>query len=244
MAMVVVNVNHRLNVLGYAHARQRRQFVSSSSVAFSTSNLRALGEGQHRRFGRSQRVLILASPAAAAGACCGRCRRRAACSTRRHQSSATRRLRSVEDGVSASKRLLTITGLRPNPGGSWRLPLAQLMAANFELAKKPALPGAPNNFAPVYDNRVVTRQPFDPVANPLNADIPLIVGCTSTENTAFMMGDAAAFRLDMAGLRSRMRALIGERAGDAADLYVQLKPGRAVAAVFRCCRIARGGNRS
>jgi para-nitrobenzyl esterase len=51
------------------------------------------------------------------------------------------------------------------------------------------------------------------------------VGCTSTENTAFMMGDAAAFRLDMAGLRTRMRALVGERAGDAAvDLYVQLKP--------------------
>jgi para-nitrobenzyl esterase len=40
-----------------------------------------------------------------------------------------------------------------------------------------------------------------------------------------MMGDEAAFRLDMPALRQRMRALLGERAGDAAvDLYVSLKP--------------------
>jgi para-nitrobenzyl esterase len=77
----------------------------------------------------------------------------------------------------------------------------------------------------VFDGKVVTRHPFDPVANPLNADVPLLVGCTSTENTVFMMGDEAAFKLDMNALRLRMRMLLGERAGDAAvDLYVTIKP--------------------
>jgi para-nitrobenzyl esterase len=105
------------------------------------------------------------------------------------------------------------------------LPLPQLMAANFALGKLPAQPGEPRGFEPVFENRVVTRHPFDPVANPLNADVPLIVGCTRTENTVFMMGDAEAFRLDLTGLKARMRALIGERAGDAAvALYTGLKP--------------------
>ncbi|MCC6633129.1 MAG: carboxylesterase/lipase family protein [Gammaproteobacteria bacterium] len=229
--VVVVNVNHRLNVLGYAHMPDSgEQFVSSGNVGILDLELALhwVKDNIERFGGDPKRVLIFGQSGGGGKVCSlwsmpsarGLFHRAAI------QSGATRRLRSVEDGVGASERLLTILGLRPNQARELqRLPLAQLMAANFELAKKPALPGAPNNFAPVYDNRVVTRQPFDPVANPLNADIPLIVGCTSTENTAFMMGDAAAFRLDMAGLRSRMRALIGERAGDAAvDLYVQLKP--------------------
>ena len=54
----------------------------------------------------------------------------------------------------------------------------------------------------MFDNRVVTRHPFDPIANPLNADVPLIIGTTRTENTVFMMGDAEAFRLDLGGLGS------------------------------------------
>ena len=83
-----------------------------------------------------------------------------------------------------------------------QLPLAQLMAANFALGKQPAQAGVPSGFAPVFDNRVVTRHPFDPIANPLNADVPLIIGTTRTENTVFMMGDAEAFRLDIAGLKS------------------------------------------
>jgi para-nitrobenzyl esterase len=229
--VVVVNVNHRLNVLGHAHMPDSGEdFVSSGNVGILDIELALhwVKDNIERFGGDAKRVLVFGQSGGGGKVCTlwsmpsarGLFHRAAI------QSGATRRLRSVEDGVGASERLLKALNLRPNQARELqRLPLAQVMAANFELAKKPALPGAPNNFAPVYDNRVVTRQPFDPVANPMNADIPLIVGCTSTENTAFMMGDAEAFKLDMPALRARMRKLIGERAGDAAvDLYVQLKP--------------------
>jgi para-nitrobenzyl esterase len=229
--VVVVNVSHRLNVLGYAHLPDSGdEFAASGNVGMVDIELalRWVKDNIERFGGDAKRVLIfgqsggggkvavLTSMPGARGLF-----NRAAM-----QSGALRRLRSAEEGVAATQRLLSTLGLKSNQGRELqRLPLAQVMAANFALAKKPALPGAPNNFAPVFDNRVVTRHPFDPVANPLNADVPLIIGCTSTENTVFMMGDEAAFRLDLTALRARMKALLGERMGDAAvDLYVSLKP--------------------
>jgi para-nitrobenzyl esterase len=229
--VVVVNVNHRLNVLGYAHMPgSGEDFASSGNVGILDLELalRWVKDNIERFGGDAKRVLVFGQSGGGGKACAlwsmpsarGLFHRAAI------QSGATRRMRSVEDGAGASERLLKLLNLKTNQARDLqRLPLAQVMAANFELGRKPSLPGAPSNFAPVFDNRVITRQPFDPVANPLNADIPLIVGCTSTENTAFMMADAEAFKLDMAGLRARLRQLIGERAGDAAvDLYVQLKP--------------------
>jgi len=229
--VVVVNVNHRLNVLGHLHLPESgAEFASSGNVGIQDIELalRWVKENIERFGGDAKRVLVFGQSGGGGKACTlwsmpsarGLFHRVAI------QSGATRRLRSVEDATGASERLLRPLGLKPSQARELqRLPLAQLMAANFEFTAKPSLPGAPASFAPVYDGRLVTRQPFDPVANPLNADIPLLIGCTSTENTVFSMADEAAFRLDMPGLRQRLRALIGEKAGDAAvDLYVSLKP--------------------
>ena len=238
---VVVNVNHRLNVLGYAHMPgSGEEFASSGNVGILDIELALhwVKDNIERFGGDSKRVLVFGQSGGGGKVCAlwsmpsarGLFHRAAI------QSGATRRLRSVEDGAAASERLLKALGLKTNQARDLqRLPLAQVMTANFELAKKPALPGAPNNFAPVYDNRVVTRQPFDPVANPLNADIPLIVGCTSTENTAFMMGDAEAFKLDMAG-PARAAAHAHRRARrrrGRGPLRATQAVGRALAVVFR-----------
>jgi para-nitrobenzyl esterase len=229
--VVVVNVNHRLNVLGYAHLPESgTEFATSGNVGIQDIELalRWVKDNIERFGGDAKRVLIfgqsggggkvatLLSMPSARGLF-----HRAAL-----QSGAVRRLRHIESAVGASERLLNILKLTAKQARELqRLPLATLMAARFELGRRPSLPNAPNSFEPVFDGRLVTRQPFDPVANPLNADVPLLVGCTSTENTVFMMGDEAAFKLDMTGLRQRMRTLIGESAGDAAvDLYVTMKP--------------------
>jgi para-nitrobenzyl esterase len=229
--VVVVNVNHRLNVLGYAHMPDSgADFAASGNVGIMDIELalRWVRDNIERFGGDAKRVLVfgqsggggkvatLWSMPSARGLF-----HRAAI-----QSGATRRLRTAEEGAAASERLLKRVGLGPAQARELqRLPLAQVMAANFELAGAAPLRGAPNNFAPVFDGRLVVRNPFDPVADPLNGDIPLLIGCASTENTAFMLGDEAAFRLDMAALRQRMRTLLGERAGDTAvDVYLTLKP--------------------
>ncbi len=229
--VVVVNVNHRLNVLGHLHLPDSgAEFAASGNVGIQDIELalRWVKDNVERFGGDAKRVMVFGQSGGGGKACTlwsmpsarGLFHRIAI------QSGATRRLRTVEDAVGASERMLKPLGFKTSQARALqRLPLAQLMAANFEFTARTALPGAPTSFAPVYDGRLVTRQPFDPVANPLNADIPLLIGCTATENTVFSMADEAAFRLDMSGLRQRMRTLIGERAGDAAvDLYVTMKP--------------------
>ncbi|MEO6184813.1 MAG: carboxylesterase family protein [Steroidobacteraceae bacterium] len=229
--VVLVNVNHRLNVLGHAHLPAGgAEFAASGNVGIMDIELalRWVKDNVERFGGDAKRVLIFGQSGGGGkvGTLLSMPSARGLFQRAAMQSGAQRRMRSSEDAVGASERLCSILNLKPGQVRELqRLPLAQLMAANFALARKPALPGAPNNFAPVFDGRVVNRNPFDPVADPLNADVPLIVGCTSTENTAFMLGDEEAFRLGMPALRQRMRTLLGERAGDAAvDLYASLKP--------------------
>ncbi|MEO8309305.1 MAG: carboxylesterase family protein [Pseudomonadota bacterium] len=229
--VVVVNINHRLNVLGYAHLPGGgEEFASSGNVGIMDLELalRWVRDNIERFGGDAKRVLIFGQSGGG-----GKVAVLSSMPTARGlfnrmamQSGAMRRLRSAEDGMIVGERLLKQAGLKPNQVRELQqLPLQQLMAANFALGKLPAQPGVPSGFAPVFDNRIVTRHPFDPVANPLNADVPLIVGCTRTENTAFMMGDVEAFRLDAAALKTRTRSLLGEKTGDAAvALYSALKP--------------------
>ena len=229
--VVVVNVNHRLGVLGFSQLAQAGADFSASgnvgmldialALKWVRENIERFG-GDPRRvtiFGQSGgggKVAVLNAMPAAKGLF-----QRAAM-----QSGALRRLRSMEDGGMVATLLMAQLDLKPAQARELqRVPLPQLMRAYFSLAGLPALPGQPLNFEPVLDGHVVPRNPFDPVADPLNADVPLIVGCNRTENTAFMLGDEAAFKLDPAALKTRMRALIGEHAGDAAiELYSRLQP--------------------
>ena len=88
-------------------------------------------------------------------------------------------------------------------------------------------------FSPVVDGTILPTNPFDPVATPLAAHVPIIVGCTEFEATLFYLQDRAAFSLDEAGLRSRVAELVG--AGDAArliDVYEQAHPGSSPSDIF------------
>jgi para-nitrobenzyl esterase len=229
--VVVVNVNHRLNVLGFLQLPDAGDGLAASGNAGIQDielALRWVRANIERFGGDAKRVLVFGQSGGGGkvAALWSMPTARGLFQRAAMQSGAVRRLRSPEDAAAASERLLKPLGRRGTRVGELQqLPLAQLMAAYFQFAGKPALPGLPNSLEPVFDGRIITRNPFDPVADPLNADVPLIVGCTSTESTAFALADEAAFKLDMSGLRQRMRTLLGERAGDfAVDIYVTLKP--------------------
>lgn len=73
----------------------------------------------------------------------------------------------------------------------------------------------PGGYGPVVDGTVLPADPFDPVASPLMADVPLIVGHNRDEATFFNMGRPDTFALDEAGLKAR---LVTEFGGDADKL--------------------------
>jgi para-nitrobenzyl esterase len=72
-------------------------------------------------------------------------------------------------------------------------------------------PGGPMNFSPVMDESIIPAHPYDPVASPVSATIPLLVGCTAHEQTLFALADEAAFNLDDAAPRTRVARLVGDQ---------------------------------
>jgi para-nitrobenzyl esterase len=67
-------------------------------------------------------------------------------------------------------------------------------------------------FGPVVDGTVLPAHPFDPVATPLSADVPVIVGYTRTERTVYEIDSPDYGKLDDAGLRAAMKRLLGDDA--------------------------------
>jgi para-nitrobenzyl esterase len=61
-------------------------------------------------------------------------------------------------------------------------------------------------FGPVKDLRSLPRDPFDPDASPLSADIPMILGNTHDETRGLMGGDRTLFDLTWEALQAKLEA--------------------------------------
>ncbi len=97
------------------------------------------------------------------------------------------------------------------------LPLEKIMAAQFaiEPVVKSGLVGSSIMFTPVLDPVLLPAHPFHPVASPVSADIPLIVGYNHTESTLWIREWSAVDE-------SRMRAGVGRLFGDKADKVIDV----------------------
>ena len=77
----------------------------------------------------------------------------------------------------------------------------------------------PGSYGPVVDGTVLPADPFDPLASPLMADIPLIVGHNRHEATFFNMGQTDTFTLDEAGLKTRLATEFADDADKLLTVY-------------------------
>ena len=64
-------------------------------------------------------------------------------------------------------------------------------------------------FSPVHDGDVIPENMFDPVATPISADVPLLIGSNKDEGTFLLQADAELFTFDEAGLKARVRNSAG-----------------------------------
>src|SRR5439155_3268220 len=71
-------------------------------------------------------------------------------------------------------------------------------------ARDPVLPFGSVSFAPVLDERSLTRHPFYPDAPPQSAHIPMIIGNTHDETRAFLRGHATNFSLTSEQVAERL----------------------------------------
>ncbi len=67
-------------------------------------------------------------------------------------------------------------------------------------------------YAPVVDGIALPRDPFEPDASPLNADIPILIGTNKDESTLFMLGHPKFGAFEEDDLAKHAKALAGDKA--------------------------------
>jgi para-nitrobenzyl esterase len=85
-------------------------------------------------------------------------------------------------------------------------------------------PGSGMLLAPVVDGRVYPAHPFDPVAAPTAAKIPLMIGTNKDETALFLAADPKRRKLTDAEMQSRIKRLVGERSDEIIAVYRRTRP--------------------
>jgi para-nitrobenzyl esterase len=103
------------------------------------------------------------------------------------------------------------------------LPWEQLLTAqHVDIARLLAEGASRDDFLryyPVVDGTVLPEHPFDPVASPLQVDVPMLTGSASDSMTMLMLQEPWYGTLDEAGLRELARKQVGEAADKILEAY-------------------------
>jgi para-nitrobenzyl esterase len=215
--VVVVTINHRLNVFGFTSLGEVMgpDFALSGAVGlldvvaalqWVRDNIDRFGGDPSlvTIFGQSgggRKVATLMSMPAASGLF-----HRAII-----ESGAILRLPTPDQGGQYTADLLAGLGLKAGQVRELQdVPIARLLAANAaaiaRLAVRP--PGWTAN-SPTVDGTAIPGHPWDPAAPALSAAIPLLIGYVRTEETLYDRPTAETLALDEAGLRTRVAARLG-----------------------------------
>jgi para-nitrobenzyl esterase len=239
--VVVVTINHRINVFGYCHLGDLggEKYAASGNVGMLDlvqglqwvhDNIAQFGgdPGNVMIFGESgggyKTSTLLSMPQAK-----GLYHRAAI------QSGAHIRCNTREFATGLTTTLLAELGISRDRIDELQTVPPERLLAGMDVATSHAPPGTTLPFAPVMDGKIVPTHPFDPVATPVSDTIPILVGCNTHEQAYFALsgGDEAAFTLDEAGLRQRAIALVGEeKAPQVEELYKRLNPGKSSSEIY------------
>ena len=197
--VVVVTVNHRLNVFGYIQLDDRDERFADAgntgvldlvaALRWVRDNAAACGgdPGNVTIFGQSgggaKVSALFAMPAAR-----GLFHRAIAQSC-----SGSLRLCGQEEAARLTHGLAQQLGMDGATGAALQaVPVQRIIAA---------LQAMPRAFRPVLDGRNFSQHPFDPAAPSISSDIPFMVGNAATEATLYLAADPKNFSLDIVEVR-------------------------------------------
>ena len=219
--VVVVGINHRLNVFGYLYLAELggAKYADSGNAGMLDAvlalqwvrdNIANFG-GDLRNvtiFGQSgggaKVSLLMAMPAA-----------KGLFHKAIVESGSALRATPAAVATASAQKILDHLGLSANQVDRLQqLPMDQLLTAVHELSATGPLP-----LSPVVDGRALPSNPFDPTAPQISADIPMLIGTNFTETTLLIGGrDPGTFSLDDASLHARLKALYKLGDGEVAAL--------------------------
>nr|MBF0682895.1 carboxylesterase/lipase family protein [Pseudomonas sp.] len=207
--VVVVTVNHRLNVFGYlAPVLDDSRFADSgnagmldlvAALAWIRDHIADCGGDPScvTLFGQSgggAKVAVLMAMTQAQGLF-----QRAIIQS----PSSGFRVQEPAGAARSALALLTTLGLTPQQAGKLQnIPAEDLLAAK---ARVVAAEGGNDNFRPLIDGRTLHRHPFYPEAPSACADMPILIGHTATEASYYLATIPANHHLTAEQVHARVR---------------------------------------
>ena len=235
--VVVVTLNHRLNVFGYLHLERvvGERFAGSGSAGLldviraldwvrdnitelggDPSNVTIFGESG----GGAKVSTLLGMPAA-----------RGLFHKAIIQSGPGLRAVAADDASDLAERLLRHLAIGPNDIAKLkRMPALELIAAVNTVVLPPRAIGMSGRggslmrFAPVVDGSHLPRHPFHPDATPTSFGVPVMIGSNLDEMAMFLAADKRRRRLTETELRVRVAPLLGDRADAVLGVYRATRP--------------------
>lgn len=237
--VVVVTVNHRLASFGYLHLADLGappEFAQAgvvgvmdmgASLEWVRDNIEHFGgdPGRVMIFGQSgggaKTSTLLAMPAAKGLFRCAAV-----------QSGSALRLATRETATKAAEALLAKLGIsKGNIADIQKVSWQQILEAQT---------GAGAGFSPVMDGTVLPHHPFDPVAPPESADVPVIIS-TTLEDAALGLTN---FDLTETGLEAQLSQRYSAKASEIHAMYRKAYPNKSPFLVQAQIATDAGGRRS
>ncbi len=242
--VVVVTHNHRLGILGYLYLGEilGEEYAASgcagmldiaAALAWTQKNAEAFGGDPDNIMiwgesgGGAKTSTLLALPSA-----------RGTFHKASVESGSTLRLREKAAATESTRMVLEALGLNDRRARELVTVPAETLR---EIQQKPAprraagtaaISGASMGFSPVVDGHFIPAHPFDPVAPPFSAGIPLITGINKDETIFMYRGTPEVFTMDGAALRRRLEPALGANTDRVLEVYRKSRPGASPADLY------------
>jgi para-nitrobenzyl esterase len=230
--VVVVGLNHRLNVLGYAYLGELggADFAKSGNAGILdlVQALEWVRDNIERFGGDPKNVMIFGESGGGAKVstllampCAKGLFHRAVI-----ESGPGLRALEREAATKLAEQLLTELGLKPGQVRELqKLPLERIISAYFAVGGSMSSGTGRRGFAPVVDGESLPRHPFSPDSPSVSADVPIVIGYNRTEAEFFLLSDPSAKKMTEDDLKRRIKPLFGENGQRVIDLYRKTDPG-------------------
>jgi para-nitrobenzyl esterase len=235
--VVVIAVNHRLNVFGHLDLSEigGERFAQSGNAGLLDLVLALEWVREHAaRFGGDPGNVTIFGQSGGGGKASALLAMPGAKGLFHKaiiQSGASVRFAERERTTRLADAVLKHLGLRPDQLDALQaLPLARLQEAVAPAQATLPRPRQPlldrYNFGPVIDGSVLPNQPFDPNAPAVSDDVPIMIGGTKDESSIFLAPDDAVWHRTVTedDLRKRIASVAGAAADSLMAYYKRRDP--------------------